>query len=201
MWPRLTPEAVVHEALRAAGIEPSSGWSEHDLALLDEANALIGPPVMKRRRRRPTPGLDENLERTLSSLGQLPACPSCGSELSFSAGRWQCGQPMCQKTWRTAQVMSPEAFQQVREIAERVAETHHGPGAAKAGRRDLRPRHRRRSPGPDPHAMAHARPSLPDRVDDPGRRPRPGETPLVGHAAGPPYVPWPLLKFPTGPSS
>ena len=131
MWPRLTPEAVVHEALRAAGIEPSSGWSENDLALLDEANALIGPPVIKRRRRRPTPGLDENLERTLSSLGQLPACPSCGSELSFSAGRWQCGQPMCQKTWRTAQVMSPEAFQQLREISERVAETHHEAGPPK----------------------------------------------------------------------
>jgi DNA helicase IV len=32
---------------------------------------------------------------------------------------------MCQKTWRTSQVMSPEAFQRVREIAERVAETHH----------------------------------------------------------------------------
>ena len=133
MWPRLTPEAVVHEALRAAGIEPSSGWSEHDLALLDEANTLIGPPVVKRRRRRPTaPGLDENLERTLSSLGQLPACPSCGSELSYSAGRWQCGQPMCQKTWRTAQVMSPEAFQQLREIAERVAGTHHETGPPKA---------------------------------------------------------------------
>ena len=132
MWSRVTPEAVVHEALRAAGIKPSSGWSEHDLALLDEANALIGPPVVKRRRRRPTaPGLDENLERTLSSLGQLPECPSCGSELSFSAGRWQCGQAMCQKTWRTAQVMSPEAFQQLREIAERVAETHHETGPPK----------------------------------------------------------------------
>ncbi len=132
MWPRLTPEAVVHETLRAAGIQPSSGWSEHDLALLDEAAALIGPPVLRRRRRRPAAlGMDENLERTLSSLGQLPACPSCGSELSFAAGRWQCGQSMCQKTWRTAQVMSPEAFQQVREMAERVAETHQEPGTPK----------------------------------------------------------------------
>ena len=126
IWPRLTPEAVVHEALRAAGIEPSSGWSEHDLALLDEAAALIGPPAIRRRRRRPTaPAIDENLERTLSSLGHLPECPSCGSELSFSAGRWHCEQPMCQKTWRTAQVMSPHTFQQVREITERVADTHH----------------------------------------------------------------------------
>ncbi len=126
IWPRLTPEAVVHEALRAAGIEPSPGWSEHDLALLDEAAALIGPPAIRRRRRRPTaPAIDENLERTLSSLGHLPECPSCRSELSFSAGRWHCERPMCQKTWRTAQVMSPHAFQQVREIAERVADTHH----------------------------------------------------------------------------
>jgi hypothetical protein len=126
MWPPLTPEAVVHETLRSAGLEPSSGWSEHDLALLDEAAALIGPVVRRRRPRRATePGLDENLERTLSSLGQLPECPSCGSELSFAGGRWQCEQSMCQKTWRTAQVMSPEAFQRLREIAERVAETHH----------------------------------------------------------------------------
>jgi hypothetical protein len=132
MWPRLTPEAVVQQALRAAGIGPSPGWSEHDLALLDEAAALIGPPVVKRRpRRRAALRMDENLERTLSSLGQLPMCPSCGSELSFAAGRWQCGQPMCQRTWRTAQVMSPEAFQQVREIAERVAETHQETGTPK----------------------------------------------------------------------
>ena len=126
LWPRLTPEAVVHEALRAAGLEPSPGWSEHDLALLDEASALVGPPVIRRRRPRPAaPGLDENLERTLSSLGRLPECPSCGSELSFSAGRWQCGQAMCQKAWRTEQVMSPEAFQQLQEITQRVADTHH----------------------------------------------------------------------------
>ena len=31
---------------------------------------------------------------------------------------------MCQKTWPTTQVMSPEAFQRVREIAQRVADTH-----------------------------------------------------------------------------
>ena len=126
LWPPLTPEALVHEALRAAGTEPSSGWSEHDLALLDEAAALIGPVVPRHRRRRKTaPGLGENLERVLASLGRLPECPSCGSELSFSHGQWQCGQAMCQKTWRTGQVMSPEAFQQLREISQRVTETHH----------------------------------------------------------------------------
>ena len=126
IWPRLTPEAVVHEALRAAGIEPSSGWSEHDLALLDEAHALIGPPAM-RRRAAPTDsaGYGRKPGAHTVFLGHLPECPSCGSELSFSAGRWHCEQPMCQKTWRTAQVMSPDAFQQVREIAERVTDTHH----------------------------------------------------------------------------
>lgn len=126
MWPDLTPESVVHEALQAAGIEPSSGWSEHDLALLDEAAALIGPPATTRRRRRPHAStLDDALERTLSSLGHLPECPSCRSDLSLSVGRWQCEHPMCRKTWRTEQVMSPEAFQQVREIIERVSDTHH----------------------------------------------------------------------------
>ncbi len=126
MWPELTPEAVVQEALMALGIHPSSGWSEHDLALLDEAAALIGPPVIRRHRRRRTgPGRDETLDRTLASVGLLPECPSCGSELSLSAGRWECEHPACRKTWRTEQVMSPEAFQQVQEIMGRVIDTHY----------------------------------------------------------------------------
>jgi hypothetical protein len=132
MWPDLTPEAVVHEALAAAGIEPSSGWSEHDLALLDEAATLIGPPVIgRRRRRRSGPRRDETLERTLSSVGLLPECPSCESELTLTAGRWECEHPACRKTWRTEQVMSPEAFQQVQEIIGRVTDTHYETDSAK----------------------------------------------------------------------
>jgi hypothetical protein len=135
MWPELTPEELVHEALRAAGIEPSDGWSEHDLALLDEAATLIGPSVPAGRPRRSRVGAaDDILERTLAELGHLPQCPSCGSELSYSAGRWQCEHLSCRKTWKTEQVMSPEAFQQVREIAERVGETHHAPAAAPVAR-------------------------------------------------------------------
>ena len=131
MWSELTPEAVVREALEAAGIKPSSAWSEHDLALLDEAAALIGPPVVRPRRRRQTgPQLDETLERTLSSLGLLPECPACGSELSLSTGRWECEHPTCRKSWRTEQVMSAEAFQQLQEIMGRVTGTHHAPDAA-----------------------------------------------------------------------
>lgn len=135
MWPELTPEELVHAALRAAGIEPSDGWSEHDLALLDEAATLIGPPVPVVQRRRSRVRIaDDILERTLGDLGHLPQCPSCGSELSFSAGRWECEHPSCRRTWRTEQVMSAEAFQQVREIAERVGETHHAPAAAPIAR-------------------------------------------------------------------
>jgi hypothetical protein len=131
LWPELTPEAVVREALDAAGIKPSSGWSEHDLALLDEAATLIGPPeVRPRRRRRAGPQMDETLERTLSSLGHLPECPACGSELSLSAGRWECEHPTCRKTWRPEQVMSAEAFQQVQEIIGRVTDTHQALDAA-----------------------------------------------------------------------
>jgi hypothetical protein len=126
MWPELTPEGVVREALGLAGIEPSAGWSEHDLALLDEAATLVGPPVVRRhRRRRTAPRRDEVLERTLSSVGLLPECPACGSELSLTGGRWECEHPACRKTWRTEQVMAPEAFQQVQEIIGRVTETHH----------------------------------------------------------------------------
>ena len=128
VWPEITPEELVHKALRAAGVEPSDGWSEHDIALLDEAATLIGPPVPIVQRRRSRVGVsDAVLERTLADLGHLPQCPSCGSELSFSAGSWECEHLSCRKTWKTEQVMSPEAFQQVREIAARVRETHHRP--------------------------------------------------------------------------
>jgi hypothetical protein len=131
MWPDLTPESVVRETLAASGIQPSTGWSEHDLALLDEASILIGPPVTGRARRRQTaPRRDDALERTLASLGHLPECPACGSELSLVGSRWQCEHLACGKTWRGDEVMSPEAFQQVQEIVGRIAATHHGPDGA-----------------------------------------------------------------------
>ncbi|HET6795151.1 MAG TPA: UvrD-helicase domain-containing protein [Acidimicrobiales bacterium] len=132
MWPPLTPEGVVTEALAEVGLTPAETWSEHDLALLDEAAFLLGPPVRsgrRRSRRRPVgPVMDETLERTLSYMEMLPACPACESELSWVDGRFECPQPRCQKTWRASQVMSPEAFQQLREVAERVSGTHRRPG-------------------------------------------------------------------------
>jgi hypothetical protein len=136
MWPELTPSDLVHKALRAAGIEPADGWSEHDLALLDEAAVLIGPPVATTRRRHKSASpTDDVLERTLADLGHLPECPSCRSELSFSSGRWECEHPSCRKTWKTEQVMSPEAFQQVREIVERVSDTHNAAAPELTARR------------------------------------------------------------------
>jgi superfamily I DNA/RNA helicase len=124
----------VHEALCAVGITPSSGWSEHDLALLDEAATLIGPPVARRRRPRTAPRRDEALERTLSALNLLPDCPSCGSELSLLSGRLHCEHAACQKTFRPEEVMSPESFQQLQEIIGRVTDTHHRTDVAQTDR-------------------------------------------------------------------
>ena len=181
LWPELTPEAVVREALDAAGIKPSSGWSEHDLALLDEAAALIGPPVVRPRRRRPTgPQMDETMERTLSSLGHSAGMPRL----------WVRAVPV-------GRPLGVRATDLPKDLADRAGHVGRGlPAGAgdhragdrhpsrdrrrRAGPRDVRPCHRRRSPGPDAHAMADARPSLPDGIDDPGRRPRPGQRLLVG---------------------
>ena len=64
--------------------------------------------------------------------------------------------------------------------AGRAGPRGRGRGAPQRGRTHLRPRGRRRGPGPVGHGAASDRPSLPVAVDDGARRPR------AGHGARPP---------------
>jgi DNA helicase IV len=121
LWPLLTPEQLVDEALVRSGLpglRPDQ-LSEHDVALLDEADSLLGPTPAKpaaRRRRALTP--DETLERTLSAMGLFPDCPSCGAEMSLVGQQLACDA--CGRKIPARRLLSPEALQQIAEIAQRV---------------------------------------------------------------------------------
>lgn len=90
MWPALTPQRLVRELLgsgesmrdAARGIlteeeqrwilKKRSAWSEHDVALIDEAAALIGVSPRRTPRRKPPVHDDSErwaIERTLDDLG------------------------------------------------------------------------------------------------------------------------------------
>lgn len=128
LWSAVTPEELVDETLSSLGITRKTGaFSEHDLALLDEAQWLIGtakPPRGSSRRGAFAEG-DGTLDRTLSDMGIVPSCPSCSREVELSRRRWTCR--VCQQSWPLSRLVPPEQAQQVREIIERVATTHGRP--------------------------------------------------------------------------
>ena len=56
------------------------------MALLDEADVLLGPvPTRPRRAGRPRPSLDHVAERIIEE--RLPDCPRCGRPLEYLPGR------------------------------------------------------------------------------------------------------------------
>ncbi len=125
LWPKLSPEQLVDETLTTLGIpRDDAGFSEHDLALLDEAHALLGTPNPSKRspRKRNPAGEDAAVDRTLSGLGVIPDCPSCGREVELANRRWTC--QTCQRSWPLSRLVAPEQAQQVREIVERIQDTH-----------------------------------------------------------------------------
>jgi DNA helicase IV len=129
LWPKLSAEQLVDETLARLGIPRfDHGLSEHDLGLLDEAQALLGPAPTRRRRsgrKDKQTGGDDNLDRTLSDMGITPNCPSCGREVALLSGRWNC--QMCQRQWRLSRLVSPEQVQQIHEIIDRIRDTHSQP--------------------------------------------------------------------------
>lgn len=130
LWPRLSPDQVVDETLAALGVaRDGEGRSEHDLALLDEAQALLGAPDPERRpsRRPDVAEGDATLDRTLSDMEIVPSCPRCGREVELAGRRWAC--QICQQSWPLSRLVPPEQAQQVREIIERVGTTHARPVA------------------------------------------------------------------------
>ena len=125
LWPKLSPEQLVDETLIQLGIPRiDDGFSEHDLALLDEAQVLLGAPNQHTRSARDDrlAGGDETLDRTLSDMGVMPDCPSCGREVELLQRRWTC--QTCQRSWPLSRLVSPEQAQQVREITDRIQTTH-----------------------------------------------------------------------------
>jgi DNA helicase IV len=130
LWPALSADQVVDETLAAVGV-PRSGeaYSEHDLALLDEAESLLGAPIPPRRpsRRSGSVEADATLDRTLSDMGIIPSCPRCGQEVELAGRRWAC--QTCQQSWPLSRLVPPEQAQQVHEIIERVEVTHGRPMA------------------------------------------------------------------------
>ena len=133
LWPKLTAARVVDETLAAVGIEPRSARSEHDAALLDEAMTLLGPrPRRGRRRAEPPLAIDDALDRTLSEIGMLPSCPSCGGELTLREGRWECDVDACLRQWDSSEVMDEATRRTLDEMVERVTGTHRAPPADEA---------------------------------------------------------------------
>ncbi len=144
MWPLLAPDGVVRrllasprrlagagrdiltadelEALHASS-DGADGWSEADVALLDETELLLGPvPTPRRagaRRRR----LDHVAERIVEE--RLPDCPRCGRALDYLPGqasgrdRLECRE--CKATYATTTLMGDPAANELHGVYEELA--------------------------------------------------------------------------------
>jgi len=128
LWARVGPEQVVSEALEAAGLAPidPDHLSEHDVALLDEAEALLGrAPARRRRRPAAVPAPDPTMDRTLSAMGMLPECPDCDFEVTLVAGGFLCEQ--CGRRYRPTELVSEEHFRTLTDVVARVSRTQAAP--------------------------------------------------------------------------
>ena len=101
-----------------------AGWSEADVALLDEADLLLGPlPSQRRARaREKRPQLDHVAERVIEE--RLPDCPRCGRPLQFLPGdasgddRLDCRE--CKATFTTTGLMGDPAANELHGIYEEL---------------------------------------------------------------------------------
>ena len=159
LWPLLTPERLLTTLfasparLARAGREllsddevnllgrekDDTGWSEADIALLDEAAALLGP-LPERKRRASKAVADPMIERVLGEM--TPDCPVCGAELTFvSRGgepqddRLRCDVCEPVRFFRAYALMGDNAAQYLRGIHDSlvsrntaVAPTYERPG-------------------------------------------------------------------------
>jgi DNA helicase IV len=142
IWPMLTPDVVVRRLLASprrlaragrdiltadeldalASTGGDDGWSEADVALLDEVDVLLGPlPV--RRRERGGPKLDHVAERVIEE--RLPDCPRCGRPLDFlpeeasGSDRLDCRE--CKATFATTALMGDPAANELHGVYEELA--------------------------------------------------------------------------------
>lgn len=146
MWPVLSPERLLRdllvsrERLAKAGRDllttdeldalhtASSGadvWSEADVALLDEADVLIGTVPTRPRRggRQRRPPLDHVAERILEE--RLPECPRCGRPLEYlpgeASGRDRLDCRECKVTYATTTLMGDAAAYELHGVYEELA--------------------------------------------------------------------------------
>jgi DNA helicase IV len=144
MWPVLTAEDLVRRFLASplrlanAGrdiltpaeldaLHASSkhdGWSEADVALLDETDLLVGPiPTRPRRSRGRRARLDHVAERILEE--RLPECPRCGRPLEYTPGeasgrdRLDCRE--CKTRYATTTLMGDAAANELHGVYEELA--------------------------------------------------------------------------------
>ena len=144
LWPLLTPERLLMtllaspQRLERAGRDvlteselallvrdkDDTGWSEADVALLDEAVALLGPLPERKTKTRAAPA-DPIVERVLADL--TPDCPVCGSELTYVAGgdshagdRLRCDVCEPVRFFRTYALMGDPLANQLRAVHDSI---------------------------------------------------------------------------------
>jgi hypothetical protein len=144
MWPLLTAGVLVRRLLASprrlasagrdllsadelevlhASSDGDGGWSEADVALLDEADLLLGPIPVRRRARGRGRRLDHVAERILEE--RLPECPKCGRPLEYLPGaasgsdRLDCRE--CKATFATTALMGDPAANELHGVYEELA--------------------------------------------------------------------------------
>jgi hypothetical protein len=111
------------DALHASG-DGGDGWSEADVALLDEADLLVGPvPTTPRRARGRRRRLDHVADRILEE--RLPDCPRCGRPLEYRPGEASGGDRLdcreCKATFATTDLMGDPAANELHGVYEELA--------------------------------------------------------------------------------
>lgn len=132
IWPQLSPEQVAAETLERLGLSLDDERSEHDLALLDEASALLGPPVVRARRRRQAKLVhDDALDRTLADMGLVPRCPACDyAELGLADdGTLVCRSLNCGESFAPSEILGEGADLLLRQVLGRIEDTHGRPAS------------------------------------------------------------------------
>ena len=145
MWPLLRPEGLVRRLLASprrlakagrdiltpdeldalhASSEDGDGWSEADVALLDEADLLLGPvPTRPQRAGGRRRLLDHVAERILEE--RLPDCPRCGRPLEYlpgeASGRDRLDCRECKATYATTTLMGDPAANELHGVYEELA--------------------------------------------------------------------------------
>jgi len=122
----LTPDEL--DTLQASreggdGGDAAHSWSEADVALLDEADLLLGPIPQRRRAGTRRRRLDHVAERILDE--RLPDCPRCGRALEYRPGEASGGDRLdcreCKASLATTALMGDSAAHELHGVYEELA--------------------------------------------------------------------------------